>query len=632
MLPALLLALPGLCQFAPTTIPQRQGEPLALVRYGQDISLRDCLIREPAVSVYADLGSHVVARVSAARAAGLGKAGIRVRGVPEPGRGEQLAAVSWTKRARPPSGVRILLKEKSLYLVSGTPGNIADLHQPGVFHGGIVRIPLDQPYREAAGVVAPLPEAVDPRISALVAKVQKANLVRHIQALSNLWTRRANQPENAQAITYVKTELAKLPNLTVKTETFRSYYGPNVIAELRGLEKPTEIVMVGAHIDSYVRSSSRARAPGADDNASGSASVLELARILSQAPMQRTIRFAWWNAEEYGLVGSAAYAAAARVRGDKIIAYLNTDMNAYRASGDTVDVDFITNDSTASLISQLSQISKTYVPTLGVKSGSFSRGTSDHRSFFRNGFPAVFYFEDLDKYSPYIHTSNDNMTLSTNDMDLSTLITQSVAAGLTALALPLEVPAFKLSVTSGPTVGYTEVVASGNFLASTTAVKVGGKSVPFTPGTTVKFATPTSANVGAVKVEIANAAGPGSATFTYKLTSPSALRMPVSLPRGKTVIASVGGQPGYDCVTIVSDKKGSTPLGYITLDLGAGNVANLYLFNFGKLSPGGGTHQFGLPVPTMPWLSGLYFYLQTGSIAPGWQSVHKTNLVTVQIQ
>lgn len=621
----------GLVLLLIATAPATAGDHLVLIRYGGDTAVREGLIAE--TSVFADLGGRVVARVSAAQVAALRERLPAVDLIGEPAAGEVLASVANVGGDWRPTGVRILRAEADLFLVAGLPQAVEALKRPGIYAGGVMPIPLDKAY-VATKFQAPgqLLLAPDPRISALVAQVQSANLMTHIQALSSIWTRRAERPENAAAITYLLTELAKLPNLTVTQHKFSSTYGPNVIAELKGYESPNDIVMVGGHIDSTTSYSS-GQAPGADDNASGSATVLELARIFSTRPFEKTIRFAWWNAEEKGLVGSAAWVSMAKSRGDKIVAYINTDMTAYRASGDTTDVDFILNDSTPSLVTYLTNTANTYTPTLGVKSGYFSRGTSDHRSFYRAGFAACFPFEDIDKYSPYIHTSNDTATLSTNDMNLATLITQMVGAGLAGLALPLSPPSYLLGTTSGPSVGGTPITVFGQFLRSTQGVTVGGKSVPFTvSGGNVTFQTPTSATLGAVAVEITNPGGPGKSTFTYKLTQPADIRVPAQMQPGGSAIGALGGTPGHLGVTLMSVVAGATNMGVVTVDIGGGSPGNIIFWNIAALSAGGGTGQFSLFVPNDPRLIGWAFHFQGVVVEPSLKSVEKTPVRAVVVK
>jgi Zn-dependent M28 family amino/carboxypeptidase len=94
----------------------------------------------------------------------------------------------------------------------------------------------------------------------------------------------------------------------------------NVIAELPG-KNTDNVVMAGAHLDSVTAG------PGINDNGSGSAALLETALMMAKVKPENTVRFAWWGAEELGLIGSTAYveglSAAER---DRIALYLNYDM------------------------------------------------------------------------------------------------------------------------------------------------------------------------------------------------------------------------------------------------------------------------------------------------------------------
>lgn len=127
------------------------------------------------------------------------------------------------------------------------------------------------------------------------------------------------------AAAYVDSTLTALGYTTrsepylVKGAEFR-----NIEATLTGRTKPKEIVVVGGHYDSVDGT------PGADDNASGTAGVLELARILKNTPMDRTVKFVAFVNEEPPYfwtedMGSLRYARAARARGDNIVAMLSLE-------------------------------------------------------------------------------------------------------------------------------------------------------------------------------------------------------------------------------------------------------------------------------------------------------------------
>jgi Zn-dependent M28 family amino/carboxypeptidase len=95
----------------------------------------------------------------------------------------------------------------------------------------------------------------------------------------------------------------------------------NVLAEKTGVNNNNNVVMAGAHLDSVLAG------PGINDNGSGSASILEVAEQIAHVDLQNTIRFAWWGAEESGLVGSTNYVnGLSQAEKDRIALYLNFDM------------------------------------------------------------------------------------------------------------------------------------------------------------------------------------------------------------------------------------------------------------------------------------------------------------------
>jgi Zn-dependent M28 family amino/carboxypeptidase len=94
----------------------------------------------------------------------------------------------------------------------------------------------------------------------------------------------------------------------------------NVIAELPG-KNEDNVVMAGAHLDSVIEG------PGINDNGSGSAALLETALMMAKLKPENTVRFAWWAAEEIGLLGSTDYVEGlSQAERDRIALYLNYDM------------------------------------------------------------------------------------------------------------------------------------------------------------------------------------------------------------------------------------------------------------------------------------------------------------------
>ena len=131
----------------------------------------------------------------------------------------------------------------------------------------------------------------------------------------------------------------------------------NVIGTIPGKTNPEEVVIVSAHLDS--KSDERlVFAPGADDNASGCAAVLELARILSEHSFEKSIRFIFFSREETGWEGSAAYVKSIDRNKEKISAVINLDMIAY--GNDNEDIDLVTRPEYSWLANEINDLANLY--------------------------------------------------------------------------------------------------------------------------------------------------------------------------------------------------------------------------------------------------------------------------------
>ena len=198
----------------------------------------------------------------------------------------------------------------------------------------------------------------------------------------------------------IRRELEKGP-VTIQLEIHNTTSGPmqvnNVVAEIRGSEKPDEWILIGGHFDSWDFGT------GAQDNGTGSASVLEIARAmaaLGKAP-KRTIRFALWGGEEEGLLGSYAYVQAHLKEMDKCVAVLNTDNGAGHPKGWKVE-------GREDLKDALKPISESVLKELG--GGEISKEVTydtDHGPFMLQGVPALDLWVDLTKYEEVHHKSSD---------------------------------------------------------------------------------------------------------------------------------------------------------------------------------------------------------------------------------
>jgi aminopeptidase S len=207
-----------------------------------------------------------------------------------------------------------------------------------------------------------------------------ANVKAHLQQLQTIAT--ANGGNRAHATTtgfkasvdYVKGRLDAAGFVTTVYEFgFAGRTGYNVIADWPGGDA-NSVLMVGAHLDSVTRG------PGINDNGSGTAAVLEVALAVSAARLQpqRHLRFAWWGAEEVGLIGSKDYLIRLPASEEaKIKAYLNFDMIASPNPG-----YFVYDDDP-----ELEKVFKDYLTSRGVPTEKETEGDgrSDHAPFKNAG-------------------------------------------------------------------------------------------------------------------------------------------------------------------------------------------------------------------------------------------------------
>ena len=146
-------------------------------------------------------------------------------------------------------------------------------------------------------------------------------------------------------------------------------------------------------------------APGADDNASGVAAVLEAARILAPYDLDFTVRFIAFSAEEWGLYGSRAYAAGIQGSGQRIRGVINLDMIAY-ADAMPEDLQIIVNPQ-SSWLAIVFLAGSSYGPVDATLTVNASFVYSDHSPFWDRGLPALLAIEDNPLTNPYYHQTTD---------------------------------------------------------------------------------------------------------------------------------------------------------------------------------------------------------------------------------
>ncbi|WP_111682291.1 M28 family peptidase [Winogradskyella tangerina] len=261
---------------------------------------------------------------------------------------------------------------------------------------------------------------------------------------------------NDLAADYIKQRLESIPNLNVQFQNF-NITGKNIIATQVGTTNPDDIYLVCAHYDSVTTFC-------ADDNATGVAAVIEVARILSTQCTENTIVYALWDEEEIGLRGANYYAqqAADTSNGntrDNILAVINMDMIGYdgdapgTAGDNEFDIDVRNIANSIGIKDDLISILNTYTFDLSEIVVNPGTTASDHSRFWNQGYSAVLVGEswETNDQTPDYHTSNDRV--EDIDFQYMTELTKLVTAYMATKS-------GLINVDNGVTVSATELTAN----------------------------------------------------------------------------------------------------------------------------------------------------------------------------
>ena len=254
-------------------------------------------------------------------------------------------------------------------------------------------------------------------------------LRRHVQALAgDIGERRVWRPQALRAAAdYVRAEFAALGfAIAAQAYDVRGMRCENLEVAIPGSRRPGEIVLAGAHYDTVAGS------PGADDNASGVAGLIEIARAVRDASPQRTVKLVAFVNEEppffpFGQMGSKLYATAARVRGDDIRIMLSLEMlGCYRDEPGSQAyppflqwfypdrgnfIAFVSNLRSRRALAEVTDAFRAHCafPAERLASPAFIPGVawSDQRSFWRAGYPGVMVTDTAFYRYPHYHSATD---------------------------------------------------------------------------------------------------------------------------------------------------------------------------------------------------------------------------------
>lgn len=239
--------------------------------------------------------------------------------------------------------------------------------------------------------------AANPQIRTQVSKMSETLIRDYVVKLAGYKTRLAGTADNEKAVEEIEKNLSELGYVT--GQICYASKRCSILAEKKGSASEDKVILVEAHMDSVGRDFA-----GADDNASGTAVLMEMARVLSTYKNQKTIRFFVTNGEEGGLLGAEHYVKTLKNAGKikELILTINMDMVGWNSNG---IVELETNAEFDSLAKWFATLASSYTK-LKTKITLGAWG-SDHVPFLRAGVPAILTIEDWSTKTPCYHAACD---------------------------------------------------------------------------------------------------------------------------------------------------------------------------------------------------------------------------------
>ena len=324
-------------------------------------------------------------------------------------------------------------------------GAILRTDEAGVFEMNalpveLVRIRLEPlQFSEVDAGLPVLPMVDDSLVRVLADRVEHDSILGAIQRLQDFYTRYSRHESCNVAIEWVRSKFEEYGCDTTFLFPFRSGYAPNAVGIKYGTTNPDIIYGICGHVDN----TSDARpdhCPGADDNASGTAAVLEAARVFQDVEFENTVQFLGFAGEEQGLYGSDSMAQWSRNRGDSILAMLNFDMISYgRENIDTFEIIGKTYSPNCEwLVDFFIAQADTFTTLKSKKYMTTYAPYSDHHSYWQRGYVSFCGIEN--DFTPEYHTLGDTIGplyyewCGTNNVPMATQATKAAVVSLAKLA------------------------------------------------------------------------------------------------------------------------------------------------------------------------------------------------------
>lgn len=288
------------------------------------------------------------------------------------------------------------------------------------------------------------PKQPNPIIVEILKEISIDTLRWHVKKLQSFITRYTPTAENKDIVCPWLSDILRPFCDSVFFLTVNSFCGPNVVGVKKGIKNPslTNFCLIGAHLDAIVNVGPYGAA-GADDNATGTAAVLECARVFSKYSFENTIIFVLFNAHEIGLLGSAMMAKNMQSKENKVIGGVVVfDMLGHTDADNKNIVQVEGFDNTTANMDFIEKYMQGIVDTYTkMKTYQYLQGFgSDHVSFNKAGYTSVLLVEEEYQHPAY-HKNFDTLDCpdGLNDMELFENITKTGIAAIADMAIPMKI-------------------------------------------------------------------------------------------------------------------------------------------------------------------------------------------------
>ncbi|KAE9571474.1 Leucine aminopeptidase A [Colletotrichum fructicola] len=275
-------------------------------------------------------------------------------------------------------------------------------------------------FRLAAALPFPTEMNQTSHVNALIPKLDKSRMQAHLERFSAFHNRYYLSRTGVESAEWLFGQISAIvdaaghPTANVRYVRHTAWSQPSIIVTIPGQNQRT--VVVGAHLDSVISGDRGAgRAPGADDNGSGSVMILEVLRVALTDPriaageLLNTVEFHWYGAEEAGLLGSQDIFTQYNASRRQVVAMLNQDMVGYVGRDGVERFGVVTDWVDLDQVAFMKRVIDAYTD-IPYEETVCGYACSDHASANRNGYPSSFIFEaPFGNHNPYIHTPNDTI-------------------------------------------------------------------------------------------------------------------------------------------------------------------------------------------------------------------------------